>query len=667
MGNPISWLRDDFADNTMAALWTNGYVPTGSATRAETGGQLILTPPTSTAGTHNAGYQSSAAYDLTGDQLSMNVGTMVSTSAGVTASLYLFYQADPTQWIRIAQLSGTLYFQKNIAGVTTSLATVTWNASTHKYWRMRESAGTIYFDTSSNSTSWTNRASTTVASTFDVTDLLVRIDISCGNVASPGSFRIDELNAIYPALSTNWHQTQIEWPQLWRFRSISLATAAAATGQGYIATSNDGTTWAYYSGPLGSASGNYNQLTLQSSQAAAQAMAVNLPLDGRWDLPGLVECRFIRLYHRSVTGSSYTLREFYARRLTQADDVEAESLSAIHIRAGSITADRLFVLQLSAITANIGGLNIDVGGYIWQGSGTAAAPTTGLKIFNSSGIGKLSTYNSGVEQITLDTDGRLKAGAGKVRLDANGLGLVVTTSGAIAVQSTISWYDAAFTATQAYLWSDSAAGSQGLNIVAERNAGGTKYGTLKLTGEGTTADAEIIMNGALSGGAYISLNAADIRLLGGVNVGSATGAGTGEIRATSSAAASSGITVTNLSSSALAYTAMGLINNSGNVAGLYHNSSANTGYTGAGSLNLLTAGAEAIGIITNNALRIAIEANSNIGVNGQSYGGGVGVLFLANRATVPSSNPSGGGILYVESGALKYRGSSGTVTTIANA
>jgi hypothetical protein len=31
------------------------------------------------------------------------------------------------------------------------------------------------------------------------------------------------------------------------------------------------------------------------------------------------------------------------------------------------------------------------------------------------------------------------------------------------------------------------------------------------------------------------------------------------------------------------------------------------------------------------------------------------------------SNPSGGGYLYAESSALKYRGSSGTITTIAAA
>jgi len=50
-----------------------------------------------------------------------------------------------------------------------------------------------------------------------------------------------------------------------------------------------------------------------------------------------------------------------------------------------------------------------------------------------------------------------------------------------------------------------------------------------------------------------------------------------------------------------------------------------------------------------------------------SVGGGVGVVGISNATTSPTTNPTGGGILYVESGALKYRGSSGTVTTIAAA
>jgi hypothetical protein len=46
---------------------------------------------------------------------------------------------------------------------------------------------------------------------------------------------------------------------------------------------------------------------------------------------------------------------------------------------------------------------------------------------------------------------------------------------------------------------------------------------------------------------------------------------------------------------------------------------------------------------------------------------GRGVLPIANSKVIPQANPDAGGILFVENGALKYRGSSGTVTTIANA
>lgn len=58
----------------------------------------------------------------------------------------------------------------------------------------------------------------------------------------------------------------------------------------------------------------------------------------------------------------------------------------------------------------------------------------------------------------------------------------------------------------------------------------------------------------------------------------------------------------------------------------------------------------------------------NLGLNGSiSAGGGVGIQFVGNATTVPTSNPTGGGVLYCEGGALKYRGSSGTVTTLGPA
>ncbi|MGW0087855.1 glycosyl hydrolase family 28-related protein [Streptomyces sp. NPDC003328] len=48
-------------------------------------------------------------------------------------------------------------------------------------------------------------------------------------------------------------------------------------------------------------------------------------------------------------------------------------------------------------------------------------------------------------------------------------------------------------------------------------------------------------------------------------------------------------------------------------------------------------------------------------------GGGVGVAGISNATTVPTTNPTGGGVLYAEGGALKWRGSNGTVTVIGPA
>lgn len=65
--------------------------------------------------------------------------------------------------------------------------------------------------------------------------------------------------------------------------------------------------------------------------------------------------------------------------------------------------------------------------------------------------------------------------------------------------------------------------------------------------------------------------------------------------------------------------------------------------------------------------RVRVDSSGNFGLNGTTFGSGVRVMFIGNATTVPTTNPTGGGVLYTDAGALKYRGSSGTVTTIANA
>jgi len=73
------------------------------------------------------------------------------------------------------------------------------------------------------------------------------------------------------------------------------------------------------------------------------------------------------------------------------------------------------------------------------------------------------------------------------------------------------------------------------------------------------------------------------------------------------------------------------------------------------------------GATTSNTNGSFHRPNIQFGSTTGAFGTGDGVIGIANATTVPSTNPSGGGVLYVQAGALKYRGSAGTVTTIAAA
>ena len=63
---------------------------------------------------------------------------------------------------------------------------------------------------------------------------------------------------------------------------------------------------------------------------------------------------------------------------------------------------------------------------------------------------------------------------------------------------------------------------------------------------------------------------------------------------------------------------------------------------------------------------LTLTATANLLLGGTTDPGGSNCLYIANRGSVPGT-PTAGGVLYVEAGALKYKGSSGTITTLAAA
>lgn len=102
---------------------------------------------------------------------------------------------------------------------------------------------------------------------------------------------------------------------------------------------------------------------------------------------------------------------------------------------GNLTWDETNGLRLRTYTTNVitldnsgnaeisGFLELGSNGGIFQGTGTPTTPTTGLKIWNDSGIGRMATYESGTLQVGFNTTGQLIAGGGEVILDETGISL----------------------------------------------------------------------------------------------------------------------------------------------------------------------------------------------------------------------------------------------------
>lgn len=65
--------------------------------------------------------------------------------------------------------------------------------------------------------------------------------------------------------------------------------------------------------------------------------------------------------------------------------------------------------------------------------------------------------------------------------------------------------------------------------------------------------------------------------------------------------------------------------------------------------------------------RFRFTNDGSLGLAVTDFGSGDHVLALHDVGTPPGSNPATGGFIYCEGGALKYRGSSGTITTLASA
>jgi hypothetical protein len=143
----LQLLADDFADGTVSPLWYD-WADTGTSV-TETGGQLLVNIAAGTADAW-AGYSSASLYDLTDSAFEAEVAQV----GGVYTILEVRSWDAPRAQLLVE--NGTTL----IAGVFNTADegqrnSIAFAADQHRYWRIREAAGTTYWETSPDRADWT--------------------------------------------------------------------------------------------------------------------------------------------------------------------------------------------------------------------------------------------------------------------------------------------------------------------------------------------------------------------------------------------------------------------------------------------------------------------------------------------------------------------------------
>ena len=130
----------------------------------------------------------------------------------------------------------------------------------------------------------------------------------------------------------------------------------------------------------------------------------NATVLGQWTAAGAITIGEVAASKSNIAISSGQLDV----RNNATSRISLTSAGILTIRNSS--GDAVFTFDSSAGAEFTLPLTLAATGGIYQGTGTFASPTTGLKIFNSGGVGKIAGYNGGNLQWYGDTDGYLKAG-----------------------------------------------------------------------------------------------------------------------------------------------------------------------------------------------------------------------------------------------------------------
>lgn len=171
------YVNDNFNDNTFdTSKWTRS-----NATQIVEASQQIQLSTTTTAAYYNL--ISLKSFSLIGSSAQVEIADIGNTAITSYEAYPLQINASASNKVEFAIAGGNLLARKIVSGTPTTLATVTFNATNHRWLRIRESGGTTFWDASADGSSWNNIHS--VANPITLTT--VYLEITVGTWQAEGS------------------------------------------------------------------------------------------------------------------------------------------------------------------------------------------------------------------------------------------------------------------------------------------------------------------------------------------------------------------------------------------------------------------------------------------------------------------------------------------------
>lgn len=135
------------------ALWLE--IVSGGVTANYSNVGDAYTYPVSTVGGDKATVESLGRFDLASSYIYMHFATTLATSTNSTMTLECFSETTANGFFFTVGNNATLAFYQ-LGGVQNAVLNVTFDPALHRWLRIREQAGTIFWDTSIDGSNWTN-------------------------------------------------------------------------------------------------------------------------------------------------------------------------------------------------------------------------------------------------------------------------------------------------------------------------------------------------------------------------------------------------------------------------------------------------------------------------------------------------------------------------------